>query len=163
MCSMNRSMPGPRPSPLNVVAVVYRWSMGRTARTQVNPPLEIEALLGTSKRGKPWPRLVIPFIFRLRSLEIIGLGIPGVLAIGLARPIAGAAPTVSAVLKLVGTLVATFPIALLAVVGVWCLLPERRTGGYLRYPERLWGPSIATLVILVLLGLIIWDGVPPAS
>jgi hypothetical protein len=158
---MCRTVPGAKPAPLNVVAVVYRWGVGRTARTKVNSPLDIEARLGTSRRGKPWPRLAVPFIFRLRILEILAFTVlPGALVIILSRATAAAAPAVSAVLDLAGTVVAMFPVALLAVVGVWCLLPERRTGGYLRHPERLWGPSIATLLVAGLLGFLIWDAIP---
>ena len=158
---MTTSMPGARPAPLNVVAVAYRWSMRQTARRSANPPLDIEARLGTSKRGAPRPRLAVPFVMSLRFLEILALTlIPGVVAIMLARPTAEPAPAISAVLFVTGVLVASFPLALFLVVGIWCLLPERRSGGFLRYPSRLWGPSIATLVILALVGLLIWDALP---
>jgi hypothetical protein len=157
-------MPEARPSPLNVVAVAYRWSMGRVARRAANPPLDIEDRLGRSKRGTPWPRLAVPFVLSLRFLEILALTvIPGVVAITLARTLEVSAPAVAAVLFVAGVLVASFPLALFLVVGIWCLLPERRSGGFLRHPDRLWGPSIATLLLLAMVGLLSWGALPLAG
>jgi hypothetical protein len=49
-----------------------------------------------------------------------------------------------------------FPIALYLVTGVWCLLPERRPGFFVRHPERLLRPSLAVYPLNVIVGLLIW-------
>ena len=158
---MTKVLSGARPAPLNVVAVVYRWQLGRYARTKVNSPLEIEALLGTSRRGASWPRLAVPFVLGIRfPVLLLTTVLPGVVAIMLARGVAESAPPLSVALDLAGTTLALFPIVLLGVVGLWCLLPERRPGGYLHHPGRLWAPSIATLSLTVFLGLLLWSAFP---
>jgi hypothetical protein len=153
-------LPATKPFALNVVAVVYRFELGRYARNKVHPPLEIEALLGTTREGRPWPRLAVPFVFGLRFTELLLFTVPpGIAAFALSQAVERSAPTVALVLDVAGVVVTLFSVVLLGVAGAWCLLPERRTGGYLRYPERLWGASVGVLVVETLIGLVAWGAV----
>src|SRR5262245_52608579 len=102
-------LPGPKPFPLNVVAVVYRYELGRYARTKVNPPLEIEALLGTTDRGAPKPRMAVPLVLGARFPHLLLLTIPpAIAALAVGRAVEGSAATVAAVLGLAGAVVALF-------------------------------------------------------
>jgi hypothetical protein len=148
---------GPKPPFLNVVATIYRWCLGRYARNKTNTPLDIERRLGTSSRGKPWPRLAVPFVLGIQNLEIIGVtAVPGVLAIFLSQRLESV-PILATALDLAGTYVTLLPVALLVVLSVWCLLPERRTGGFLLHPQRLWPPSVATLLANGFIAWLVWE------
>jgi hypothetical protein len=143
----SRPLPGPKPPLANIVAVLYRWGLSRYGRNKANPPLEIEQLLGTSKHARPWPRLAVPFVLGLNNLQIIAVTVaPGALLILLAREWMSP-PLLAAVVLRLGVLLGMLPLGLLLGVGIWCVLPERRSGGYLRHPGRLRAPSIATWAV----------------
>jgi hypothetical protein len=57
---------------------------------------------------------------------------------------------------LAGTALTTFPMAMYVVVFVWSVLPERRSGGYLRHPERLLVPSLWAYPLGGLLTYAVW-------
>jgi len=60
------------------------------------------------------------------------------------------------VLDLAGAFVVVFAGILLGVAWAWSQLPDRRAGGYLRYPERLWGASVGVMAAYALIGLLIF-------
>jgi hypothetical protein len=96
-------------------------------------------------------------VLGIRNLEIIGVtAVPGVLAIFLAQ-VLDSVPALATALDLAGTFITTLPVALLVVVGPWCLLPDRRTGGFLRHPNRLWPSSIATWLANGFIASLVWE------
>jgi hypothetical protein len=150
---MSGGFGGGRPN-LNVVALLYRWSLVRFTRRLAAGPHEVEAHM-SAKRSRP--RYVVLDLLGGNMLEIGGAAALGGLVLVLAaRPVGAISHALSSALVLVGSLLATFPLSLVLAVLLWGAFPERRTDGFFRHPERLWLPSVLTMLFTAAAGVALW-------
>jgi hypothetical protein len=144
---------------LNVVAVLYTWSLRRFARRRTSGPEEIESLL--NRRRPMRPRLAVLDVLSGYVLEIAGGAAASALVLVLlGRLTSGRYPELERALHLLGATLAAFPLAMYLAVASWAVIPDRRAGGYFRHPERLWPPTIATAVLTVAAGFIVYAITP---
>lgn len=141
---------------LNVVAILYGWSLRKYARRRTTiRPDELEAALCANRRSRP--RLVVFYTLGAHMLELAAGVALGVVTLILAAHAADAINHAFArVLDLVGWFLIALPLSIALGVLLWAILPERRAGGFLRHPERLWPPSIMTILFAVSIGLGLW-------
>jgi hypothetical protein len=140
---------------LNVVALLYGWSVLRFARRRTAGPDEVEAVLSANKLSRP--RFVVLYLLGGYLLEIGGAAVVGAVAMLIvARPAAGISHALSRMLYLVGALLAAFPLSMTLAVCLWAAFPDKRSGGFFRHPERLWLPSVLTTLLTILGGLALW-------
>jgi len=142
---------------LNVVAGLYRWSLAAfAARRTAMSPVEVEAAMSVTKRGRRKRRWVLEAM-AWKILEITGAALVLALALlGASRLVDDRTPTVASLLDLAGTAFACFPLGLVLGILAWSIRPERREGGWFDHPERLWVPSMFTFGFTIVLALLAW-------
>ena len=132
---------------MNLVAVLYHWSITWAARRIDARPSEAEETLAHG-RGRVRRRTLVLETMGGRFLEISITTIVVALSLwGLSRATRANQALLSSILDGASIAVALLPLGLFLGILLWALVPSRHHDGWFSHPDRLWPATILGFAI----------------